>query len=426
MRSRFYIALIAVICSVLLAACDTDSNIPSPDKDFFMKLYGGDGDQSGVDLLTLDDGNFLLLGNSMLGVTKRIYLVKADSEGKILWQKKFGDVLQVTEAKDIEPISDGNFVILATVENSPDNLDVKLIRITADGQAIDSVIYGSGNMKNDNARSVTPLLDGGFIITGSTQHDTARVSTVDPDAFSNIFHFRCNASLKFDPNWYEFYGATGKLDFGTKVIQSTNDRFYVFGSSNQDHPGNQIGKINMQYYSISGGGIVSSNVGYLGQFNQDTRSSFVCKVPTALGEGYLIIGTKTSNTGATTLQVSKLRSPLRFNSIDDVQLDEDISIENRTLDAVSAAPSVAAPSGYFLLANELRSVGTTNIWLTKIDQSARLQWSVSLGSEEENDKAAAVQELPNGKIIVLGTVGIGDNQTKMALFKLNSSGRLQD
>lgn len=424
-RSRFYIALVAVIGSVL-AACDTDGNITSPDENFFMKLYGGDGDQSGVDFIALDDGNFLLLGNSMLGVTKRIFLVKADPEGKIIWQKKFGNVSQVTEAKDIEPIGDGNFAILANFANGPDDLDVKLIRITADGEAIDSVSYGSGNRKNDNARSVTPLLDGGFIITGSTQHDTAQVSTVDPDAFSNIFHFRCNASLVFDPNWYEFYGATGKLDFGTKVMQESNDRFYVFGSSNQDHPGNQIGKINMQYYSISGGGIVSNNVGYLGQFNQDTRSSFVCKVPAALGGGYLVIGTKTSNTGATTLQVSKLRSPLRFNPVDDVQLDEDISIENRTLDAMSAAPAVAGGSGYFLLANEQRSVGTTNIWLTKIDQSARLQWSVSLGSEEENDKAAAVQELPNGKIIVLGTVGIGDNQTKMALFKLNSSGRLQD
>ena len=76
-----------------------------------------------------------------------------------------------------------------------------------------------------------------------------------------------------------------------------------------------------------------------------------------------------------------------------------------------------------LLANEYRLNDHVNISLSKIDQSGNVQWYVSLGSEDKDDRAAAVAELPDGRIFVLGTVVLGD-QSKMALFKLNSAGQL--
>src|SRR5690606_33473001 len=126
-----------------------------------------------------------------------------------------------------------------------------------------------------------------------------------------------------------------------------------------------------------------------------------------------------------TLHLSTLRTPLQFAK-DDPSINRDIDIGTVKLQAVSAAPSLHGGYGYLILANEERTFGT-NIWLIKIDHlSARVLWSVSLGSERENDRAAAVAELPDGKIVVLGTVGIADNQSKMALFKLNSSGKLHE
>jgi hypothetical protein len=38
--------------------------------------------------------------------------------------------------------------------------------------------------------------------------------------------------------------------------------------------------------------------------------------------------------------------------------------------------------------------------------------------------AAAVTELPDGKVVVLGTMGLADNQFKIAFIKLNRSGQL--
>jgi hypothetical protein len=423
---KFYSAIILMTGFFLIQSCDTENNVESPDKNFFMKLYGRDGNQSGVDFISLNDGTFLLLGNSELGTSKRMYLVKTDDRGEVVWEKLLGTGSET--AKDLEPTNDGNFIILSNFQKGADNTDIKLIRVTPDGNKIDSVTYGSVSNKNDNGQSVTPLLDGGFIVTGSTLHDEADFNPQDPDAYSNIFHFRCNASLVFDNvTWTQYYGNTGRYDAATKVFQESVNDFYVFGYSDKEHGDKTSDKLNLQYYSISGGGIVNNNESYLGYpYTGDTRAVFVNRVPSDLGGGFLIIGTETDATEVLSMRVAKLRTPLQFNDLDDIQFDKVISTGTRNLEAVSAIPSVISSRGYLLLANEVRTLGTRNIFLTKVDQSPQEQWSVSLGSETDEDRGAAVLELTNGKIMVLGTVGIGDNQSKMALFKLNSVGRLQD
>lgn len=425
MRGKQINTAIFLALIFLASSCDNSQNIESPDKNFFMKLYGDDGDQFGVDFVALSDGGFLLLGNSELstfsGLQKRIYLVRVDALGKVVWQRLLGGMSD--SARDLEPTGDGNFVILSEDGSQIDNTNTKLLRVTENGTVIDSVVYGTA--RNDYPKTVTPLLDGGFIITGATEYDTAKVTPVDPSLYSNIFHFRCDANFRFDPNWYELYGATDRYDAATKVFQESSNVFLVFGYSNRDHViGQTTSKLNLQYYSIGAGGVISNNIGYVGDFDQDTRSNFVLRVPSQLGGGYFIFATETKSTGTVSMYASKLRSPLQFDARDKL-LEGEVFINGRTLEAVSAAASVNSTQGYILLANEKRSIGT-NIWLTKIDQIGTQLWSVSLGSEEENDRSAAVLELNDGKIMVLGSIGLADNQSKMALFKLNSVGRLQD
>jgi hypothetical protein len=148
-------------------------------------------------------------------------------------------------------------------------------------------------------------------------------------------------------------------------------------------------------------------------------------VPAALGGGIFEVGTRT-NTSGTALQVSRLRAPLKFNPTDDEQFDKELEIVQRPVEAVSGAASLMGQEGFLVLSEEVRNVGTKNLLLQKITLQGTHLWTVSLGSEEENDRAAAVRELPDGKIIVLGTVELGDNQSKIALFKLNADGRLHD
>ena len=110
-----YIVFIFLVAVSLLYSCDTASNVEDPTKNYFIKYYGGDGDQEGVDIVVASDGFIYLLGNSTSLITttgKQLFLVKTDAEGKLIWEKTFGGKYD-EEAKDLELTADNRLVVLA-------------------------------------------------------------------------------------------------------------------------------------------------------------------------------------------------------------------------------------------------------------------------------------------------------------------------
>ena len=400
-------------------SCDTQNSVDPPYVDYFVKYFGGDGDQTAVDFLVNEDNSIIILGNSTLDAISgnKIFLVKTDQYGNLQWQKMIGNSTDV--AKDIAFTLDGRYIILSDHRVSDDNVDIKIARLSADGAPIDSVQYGTNEI--ELASSITALSDGGFIVTVSTGFDAGVINPGETDE-SDIFHFRCNSDLRFDNvRWIEEFGS-GPVDRGTHVSQFSADKFYVFGSTDQIHEGNPNGNENLLYYQIDNDG-VNGRPNYLGDFDNDTEANYVLDVPSALGGGYLVAGTERTPGGGISIHVTKLRSPLLFDNVNDEQFDREISIDARKLTLRSAAAALNAGKGYLLLANEQRETGS-NIWITKIDQSGNQIWSASYGSEEEDDLGAAIVELQNGKILVVGSVRLINNQYKIVLMKLNSTGQL--
>src|SRR3982750_4867162 len=117
----------------LFLACDNKNSIEPPGKKYFVKYYGGDGDQTAVDIIVNSDGSILMLGNSTSGRSgeNKIYLIKVDAMGDLIWQKKLGS--SGDKAKDIQKTDDGNYVILSDHPVSETNTDIKLTRINSDG-----------------------------------------------------------------------------------------------------------------------------------------------------------------------------------------------------------------------------------------------------------------------------------------------------
>jgi hypothetical protein len=401
---------------LLTLSCDNDGNVDNPDKKFFLKMYGTDGDQTAVDLELLSDGSILLLGTSVSDDnTSRVYLVKLNDEGRIVWTKKFGETRET--AVDIEPTSNGNFVLLSDFVSSNLDHNLKLILITQDGVKLDSAIRGSVN--NEFPKSVTPLSDGGYIVTGKVEEAL--------NGPTNIFHFRCDSNLNWlTTTWKDTYGSSNDTDVGVKIYQQGIDLFYVFGSSNLDH--NQTkGTANIFYYTLNEVGY-PGNPNYTGKLDVDVQINSAYKAPVELGGNFVLLGTQFSGLNSLGLQFSVLRNPLEASgdASKDEQIDTQLNLPaSLTGVNVSAASSGQSATGYFILCNEPRPQGS-NIYLAKIDQSTSVLWSVSLGSESENDFGSVVRELPDGRILVLGTVRVADRQSKMALFKLNSNGRLQE
>ena len=420
-----------VVLLIGIAACDTSRNVDSPYDNYFLKYYGGDGFQVAADLLPLADGNYLLLGTSTLSgnltdpADSRIYLVLVDSHGSLLSETFWGDPGDV--AKDIEETVDGDFIILADHQTTSTNTDIKLLKVSYTASTntfvkADSVVYGSSAI--ENARTVSALENGEFVITGDTKYTSIILNPNNPEDKSDIFHYRATADLDIITfNWYEQEGP-GTLDYGVKSIRGVADTYYVFGSSNQLHEGNADEKLNLYYSWISAGGIITK-FNFLGDFDVDTESAFVGDVPLSLGGGYLFVGSKLYPTGAVTLHATRLRADLTFTSADEIW-DREIPIDARNLRAVSGAAVGANAPGFLILANETAANGSQNIWLTKVDLNGNLMWSRAFGSQEDDDFGAAVTATTDGHIMMLGTVNLINGQSKLTLFKLNEEGQLKE
>ena len=422
---------------MLFSACDTASNIEDPDLDYFVKYYGADGDQRAVDMIALPDGSFLLLGTSSESeFDTDVYVIRVSAEGDLIWETRIGDPANNADlwsSKDIEPTSDGNFLILTDYKKvSSDPMlygDMKLIKISPEGAILDSVSFGTP--ADDFGRSITGLPDGGFIVSGTTEFTATFQLANEPDPdLGDIFNYRFDLNLEvLSLNQWSpvFHGYGSNLDVAVKVVDAPIGH-YVFGYTNSTVSGilNSNERLGLFYFERTTDGTLGK-VWYPGNIINvnDTEISMVQPVNAAMGGGFLIIGTSINNVGVSEMFVARMRSSLTF----DDPLSGEATFYNtiplgRNIRGVSAATSVVGEQGFLLLGNEVRSTGATNFWLTKIDQSGRVLWSTTFGSEAEDDMAAAVTELPDGRVVILGTSGLADNQFKMALIKLNRKGQL--
>lgn len=431
-----------LIFLLTVSSCDTKDDFEGAFKNYFIKYYGEDGKQEGVDMIVNDDGTLLLLGNTISaeGVSQ-VLLVKTDSEGNIIWQKKVGGVNET--AVDIEQTFAANeFVILSNVltgKNEATGLDlhyVKLSIIDADGNVqLQTTKPGSWDDKvNDQVGySVTPISNrytsGGFMVTGNSSDTKSVASTLPPPDLSDIIVMFYNANLS-DTIW-TYSVVNQHVGAGIKVIESETyvplqnaDRpFYLFGYSDaltgtiQSSSEDQEYENNLWCVSLDENGISSAD-DFVGD---PVKAEIMGETIKANGSGFISVGTQTSsptgqkNMVLTTSDVDG--TGLKFTS-------QIVSVkESRSLEAVSVTPSVVG-GRYLILSNEISATGSTNIWLSKVDIEGNVIWSVSFGSVTKSDFGGTVQELPDGKIVILGTIELESQNSKMALIKLNSEGEL--
>lgn len=423
---QFGTLLICIVSLMGGQSCDTEKNVEDPDQHFFVKYYGSDGDQHGVDMQALSDGSFLLLGNySSSNFDTDVYLLRVSADGEVMWEKRF--MPGNSNAKDLEPTADGNFVVLSDYQaNLDDSTELKLLKISPEGTPLDSVIFGTP--ANDYGRSVTLLDDGGFIVTGTTEFTATYTLANSPDPdLGDIFNYRFDQNLNVDPQWGPVYHGFGShLDVAVKTIERPGG-FYVFGFTNSVITGdlNPNERKGLFYFERQSSG-TTGDVFYPGNVVNvnDTEIQYVEEVPPALGTGFLIIGTSQNNVGISEIFLARLRSSLTFKNLqNDATLYNTVSLQ-RNIRGVAAASSVVGETGYLVLGNEIRGSNFSNIWISKIDQGGGVRWSSTFGSEAQNDTGAAVVQLPDGKIVILGTMELADNQSKMALIKLNAQGQL--
>ncbi len=171
------------------------------------------------------DGN--VVGNHGGG---DIWIIRLNASGSIIWQKCLGgsgsDIM-----RDMRITSDAGFVI-GGYSNSVDGdvslnqgaYDYWVVKLDSSGTLISEKTFGGPG--NDYGQSVRQVLDGGYIVAGYTNSVGGDVSI--NHGFNDYWIIRLDQN--FNLLWQKSLGGSS-FDFGTSVLQSSDDGFVVFGYS---------------------------------------------------------------------------------------------------------------------------------------------------------------------------------------------------
>lgn len=122
------------------------------------KTYGGDGDETGSDIISFGDSNYVILGStaSFGNGGSDIFVIKIDSNGNEEWNLNYGGTGDEI-GKSIIRTSDNGFVILSSIESyGLGNDAVNIIRINSSGEIIWDKTFGGGNgIQGSNTLSIT-------------------------------------------------------------------------------------------------------------------------------------------------------------------------------------------------------------------------------------------------------------------------------
>ncbi len=436
MNRYTYIILVSLMIGIGLTGCDTKSNVDNPNLSHFIKFYGGDGDQTGIDFVELPDGTFILFGTSKAtpaDSTSQWYLVKVDAQGMVIWEKKFGSSKQDEVASDIEITADNKLVAVGNTYKSATDRDVLIMTFTLDGVPINKATVGlknlAGQETDENAISVSLTADG-FIVAGSTSNTDQKLNpqfTLASDQ-RDAMHLRFFNNLTQYPNWTVTTGP-GTFDAAVKVIQVSATQFYVFGYTNKLVAGHPNPDLNFWYFGLGPTAIPNSGEGFIGSITDDEKMSSLALGRLQSGDGYFLGGITYNQALASDIYVGKLTKTLSFNATD-IQFQKPLSISLGNSLPENTSVFASLLSGFYVLANEKSLNDDQNWLLTKLNNDGSLAWTLPLVFGGEGlDTIGSVQELPDGRIVIIGTMRTGkpdSGEFKMTLMKLSSDGKLLD
>lgn len=216
------------------------------------RYFGGTNNDRSYDALETADGGFLMTGASEsddfdINDDKGSYdfwAVRLSGSGELIWTKSFGgDGIDIGYAAT--KTSDGNYMMVGDTRSSDQdistplgNADAWLVKFNDDGALIWEKTYGGTEF--DTAKSIVPLANGNYLISGSTRSSNGDFTTNNGqnDAWSGI--------IEPDGTLTSVYTAGGSnLEFIEDAIAPDNNTILMVGnteSSDLDIPFNKGSK----------------------------------------------------------------------------------------------------------------------------------------------------------------------------------------
>jgi hypothetical protein len=411
------LVFLLLVC-VFANSCDTERNLDPANT--FTKVYGIQGDQVAVDMARAVDGSVYLLGNHVttdLGAENfKPYLVRADENGISVWEVSI-EGLGNSKAKDIEIAENGNLLIVGDTDLRGDKNFFILEVDPSNGSELRRIIDGF-DTSTESVESITQISDG-YLVSGSTTNVKPGGGALDGFVFRYRMDFTSYGSV-----WADRYGTTA-TDLVLKTLQMGPNLFYMFGHSNQQDNLDLVSDFNFWIFPVENTGQPAGSPYTPGRARTNELLSSV--VPIAGTNSFLLTGT-TEDGGVLELYTVKIRGNIETieNPDDLIQQEKVLTSFGFSTDASTKAIGYSSATGFYVVSSQ-NSDGNEDIYFSKLDsrlipeeQSDGLRFG-GVGA----DKAAAFSELPDGHLLILGTMVLGEvnGQRKVVLLKVNSRGK---
>ncbi len=131
----------------------------------FQKIYGTENVDECKSIQITSDGGYILAGSvSVPDNLTDMYLIKANSEGEIIWSRTYGGT-NFDNAVYALQTNDGGYIVAGqSVTEQAGDIDILIVKTDASGTMLWSKKYGS--IVTDKAMGIEQTTDGGYIIFG--------------------------------------------------------------------------------------------------------------------------------------------------------------------------------------------------------------------------------------------------------------------
>jgi len=149
---------------IWLIKTDSNGNI------LWDKKFGGEGYNIGLSLDITNDNGFIITGlcnNSDETDGYDLWIIKTDGNGEIIWEKKYQNEIYDFGRIDIQKTIDGGYIIVGNINWDSSICEIWLLKIDSNGEILWDKVF-SDYAPYQEAYAVRETNDGGFIIAGIT------------------------------------------------------------------------------------------------------------------------------------------------------------------------------------------------------------------------------------------------------------------
>ncbi|MEQ8532023.1 MAG: hypothetical protein RIB86_09225 [Imperialibacter sp.] len=423
-----------MLLGVFVFGCTPDqSSLPEPDR-IFIKYYGGAKSDEAADFLVDDDGDLRYVifaaSNSQEIVGERgesntdFVLIFADKAGNQInsirsYFPDTGGESVVCKPKRIIKATAGGFVMAGTIEYSGQS-DMFVAKVDADGNLIGTPWFNNSTQV-EVANDIVEVSDG-FLVVGSTGTGNSK------EALMVKLGFNVEEVI-----WTKADGYVDVSDEGISLVPTQNgNRALMIVNTNQPIDGEGgVSNGNLAVYDFETNTTQAPNPALLGLLGLDELNEVAVRVRKISDSEFYLIGNSVGVNSTLTkpfflrfITSSSSANIVADNIFDDLAgvTVEDIS-RNVTGDFLIVGSGVVNLSnGLQMLLCKLDPFGVLDIGFGNGGSGFPAYQFGSLGDET----GAAVSELPDGGIGLLGTIALDNNaNTLIGFIKTNRNGVLR-